>query len=479
MDRMSPLDAAFLEAEDEEPTTSMAIASIAVFEGAPPPQEELLRAYESRLPMIPRYRQKVVTPLFDLGPPVWVDDPDFDLSFHVRRTALPAPGSDAAMFRLMARLMAQRLDRSRPLWECWVVEGLQDDRWAMVSKVHHCMVDGVSGTQLYHLLLSASPDEGLPDEPPEPWWPTPPPSRLTVTADAARQLALSPLRLASTVGAALTSPGKTVSKTREIGRGMLALFSNVRPAHGSTLIGDVGRQRRYDATTVNMQQVRMVCKAYDVTINDVALAAATGAFRALLLARDEQCLPNTVRSLVPVSVRARGEEGIFDNRVSCLLADLPVHVPDPVDRLRAVHSHIAHLKSLKEAEAGVVVTDMAAREPFLLVAPVLRTVFRVPQRNIVTVTTNVPGPRHPLYLLGQRMLRLQPYVPIAARVRIGVAILSYCDELTFGVTGDYDTADVELLTGQIRHAVDELVAAAATTTPTATPSATVHDRQPA
>jgi diacylglycerol O-acyltransferase len=456
MDRMSPLDAAFLQAEDEEPETSMAIASIAVFDGNPPPQEELLRAYASRLPFIPRYRQRVVRPYAELGPPVWVDDPDFDLSFHMRRTALPAPGGDAELYRLMCRIMAQRLDRSRPLWECWVVEGLQEDRWALVSKVHHCMVDGVSGTELYHLLLSTSPDDTTIEDPP-PWQAAEPPTRLAVTADAVTQLALSPLKMARLFSGVVRSPATALQRAVDTGRGAVALAGAIRPAHGSTLVGPIGRYRRYDATVVNLQHVRMVSQAFGVTINDVALAAATSAFRELLLARGEACTPNTVRSLVPVSVRAAGEEGVFDNRVSCLLADLPVHVPDPVDRLDAVHVHLGHLKALHEADAGVVVTELAAREPFPLVAPVVRALFRVPQRNIVTVTTNVPGPRHPLYLLGRRLVRMLPYVPIASRVRFGIAIFSYCDELTFGVTGDFDTADVDLIVREIDRAIDDLV----------------------
>ena len=457
MDRMSPLDAAFLQAEDEEPETSMAIASIAVFDGPAPSQDELLRAYASRLPLIPRYRQRVITPYAELGPPVWVDDPDFDLSLHIRRAALPAPGGDAELFQLMARVMGQRLDRSRPLWECRLVEGLSGKRWALISKVHHCMVDGVSGTQLYHLLLSTSPD-ALTIEDPGPWHSAPVPSRLAVTGDAATQLALSPVRLARWFGNALRTPNRTLHRLAETARGAAAMAAAVRPASQSTLVGPIGKNRRYDATAVKLRDVRRVCDEYGVTINDVALAAVTSAFRALLQARGEACTPNAVRSLVPVSVRAQGEEGIFENRVSLLLADLPVHVTDAVERLTAVHTHVAHLKSTHEADAGVVATDLAAREPFPLVAPLVRAMFHLPQRNIVTVTTNIPGPRQPLYMLGRRLVRLMPYVPIASRLRFGIAIFSYCDELTFGVTGDYDTADVQLIGREISVAIDELVA---------------------
>jgi WS/DGAT/MGAT family acyltransferase len=470
MDRMSPLDAAFLQAEDEAPETSMAIASIAVFDGPAPTLEELTRAYASRLPLMPRYRQRVVAPYAELGPPVWVDDPDFDLSFHIRRTALPAPGDDAELFALMARVMAQRLDRSRSLWECWLVEGLKGKRWALISKVHHCMVDGVSGTELYHLLLSTSPDD-LTIEDPGPWQAATVPSRIAVTGDAATQLVLSPLRLVRLVGNALRTPTRTLHHVAETARGAAAMATAVRPTHDSTLVGPISKNRRYDATAVDLRDVKRVCHEYGVTVNDVALAAATSAYRALLLARGETCTPNTVRTLVPVSVRAQGDEGIFDNRVSCLLADLPVHLSDPVERLAAVHAHVAHLKSTHAADAGVLATDLAASEPFPLVAPLVRAMFHLPQRNIVTVTTNIPGPREPLYMLGRPLRRLMPYVPIASRLRFGIAIFSYCDELTFGVTGDYDTADVELIGREISAAIDELVAGV--------PAAQVGELQPA
>ena len=459
MDRMSPLDAAFLQAEDEEPEISMAIASIAVFRGPAPTLDELTRAYASRLHLIPRYRQRVITPYGDLGPPVWADDPDFDLSFHIRRTALPAPGGDAEMFALMGRVMAQRLDRRRPLWDCWLVEGLADGKWALISKVHHCMVDGVSGTQLYHLLLSTSPDDVTIEEA-APWEGHALPSRVAVTADAAVQLALSPVRLAKLVGSAARTPRHSLHHLAATARGAVALAGAVRPTHDSTLLGPIGPHRRYQATAVDLDKVRLVSRAFGVTVNDVALAAATSAFRRLLLARGETCAPNTVRSLVPVSVRAQGEEGILENRVSGLLADLPVHLPDPVQRLTAVHDHVAHLKATHEADAGVVATDLAASEPFPLVAPLVRAMFHLPQRNLVTVTTNVPGPRMPLFMLGRRLERLMPYVPIAARLRFGIAIFSYCDELTFGVTGDYDATGIDVLVTELARSVDELVARA-------------------
>jgi diacylglycerol O-acyltransferase len=345
--------------------------------------------------------------------------------------------------------MGQRLDRSRPLWEVWLVEGLARHRWALISKVHHCMVDGVAGTEIYYLLLSPTEEIETPTAPP-PWQPPPLPSSLSLALDALGTLALNPVRQVQAAVRAATTPRATWGRLTAGARGLVALSGALRPVPDTTLLGTIGAQRRYAATSVGLRDVKEIAHAHGVTVNDVALAAATAGFRALLLSRGERCTPNTVRSLVPVSVRAPSAHGVFDNRVSCLLADLPVHVPEPVQRLRAVHAHLARLKSLHEAEAGVAVTEVAAHEPFPLVAPLVRAAWHLPQHSLATVTTNVPGPREPLYLQGRRLLQLLPYVPIASRIRSGIAILSYCDTLSFGVTADYASgADIELMTSTI------------------------------
>jgi len=446
MDRLGPLDAAFLEAEDADRHTSMAIASVAVFAGPSPSYEEFSAAYASSLPLIPRYRQRVRRIPFDLGPPVWVDDPHFDLSWHLRRTALPAPGADADLHRLLARVMAQRLDRDRPVWEAWLVEGLDGDRWALISKVHHCMVDGVAGTELYHLLLSPSPTiEDLP------YVALAAPSRsapsdFRLLLDAGLQLGLIPFRQLALLRRGIGRPREALSRLNASAHGLFALSGAAVPASSSSLIGVTGQQRRYDASVLPMRDVKGIGRHFGVTVNDVALAVVTGGFRALLLSRGEDCAPTKVRSLVPVSVRPPGAEGELANKVSCLLVDLPVHLDDPVHRLEAVHAAVTRARDRGEAVAGAALVELAEHEPFLAVSPLLRTVLHLPQRSVVTVTTNVPGPREPLYLRGRQMLRLLPYVPIAGGVRIGIAILSYCDELAIGVTADFDSGnDVEVL----------------------------------
>jgi WS/DGAT/MGAT family acyltransferase len=457
MQRMHALDAAFLDAEDEDPNVSMAIASIAVFDGPAPSDDELIAAYEAKLPLVPRYRQRVIRPLLDLAAPVWVDDPDFDIGYHIRRTALPRPGDAAALRRLMSRVMAQRLDRDRPLWECWVVEGLDDGRWALISKVHHCMGDGVSGTELYHLLLSTTSDVE-PLVSPQQWCPNAPPSVLQVTAAGAWSLASSPTRHLQVFARLLRHPTTTAARVATTVRGLRAMAGVLRPAPSSSLLGAIGRQRFYVAETVSLTQVKRIAHHYGVTVNDVALAAATAGLRAVLATEGDALTPHSVRTLVPVSVRAPGEEGIPENRVSCLLAELPVDVVDPVQRLKNVHRELQRLKDTHEAEAGEALVAPADHEPFVLVSPLLRAMFRLPQRAVVTVTTNVPGPREPLFLLGRRMVHLLPYVPIAAGVRLGTAILSYCDEISFGVTADLAMAsDADLLAQRMRQEIQTLL----------------------
>jgi diacylglycerol O-acyltransferase len=457
-DRLSPLDAAFLEIEDEDSHASMAIASVAILEGPAPSHEEFLSAVAARLPLVDRYRQKLRQVPFDLGCPSWVDDPDFDLAYHVRRTALPAPGDDDAMCRLMARVMSQRLDRDRPLWEYWVVEGLAGGHWALISKVHHCMVDGVSGTHLYHVLFDESPSQDH-TWPPDTWRPSAEPSTLSLTAQALLALALNPVEQLRLAIRALLAPRATLRRTLDTARGLAVLAGALQPAAATSLVGPIGRHRRYAIARVPLADMMRISRAAGVSLNDVALAAITGGFRTMLEKRGESPGPHSVRSLVPVSVRAPGDEGVYENQLSLMLALLPVHLADPVARLKAVHRHLSGLKASGEARAGATMTTLATHEPFAPISWGMRFAARLPQRAIVTVTTNVPGPRIPLYLLGRRLVEILPYVPIATRLRTGIAIFTYCDQMTFGITGDFEhMPEVDLLASAIDQSIHELAA---------------------
>ena len=460
MDRLNPLDAIFVDAEDGDRHVSMAIASIAVFEGPAPSHEEFLAHLAGRLPRVPRYRHKLRTVPFRLGRPVWVEDPDFDIRYHVRRTALPAPGGDRQLADLMARVMSQRLDRDHPLWEYWVAEGLSEGRWAVISKVHHCMVNGVSGTDLYGVIFDFSPEGSPPAtdaRPPA----TAEPSSVELAARAALDAVVLPVREAVALSAVAADPAAAVRQAADTARALAKLAPAIRPATGSSLSGQIGRQRRYTWARVSLDDVKTIKQELGGTVNNVVLAAISGGFRTLLLARGEEPGPHMVRSLVPVSVRAPGEENVYENQVSAILADLPVHVADPVERLAAVRAELLALKASREAMAGQALTSLGRFTPFPLASWWARLAFGLPQREIVTVTTNVPGPRQPLYGMGRRLLEIIPYVPIATTLRTGVSIFTYCGNVTFGITGDFAAnPDLPVLAHGIEDGIAELLKAA-------------------
>ncbi len=458
MDRLKPLDAVFVDAEDEDENTSMAIASIAVFEGPAPAHKEAMALIAERLPCVPRYRQKLRTVPFRLARPVWADDPDFDLEYHVRRTALPEPGEYRQLADLMARVMSQRLDRAHPLWEYWVVEGLARDRWALISKVHHCMIDGVGGADLYRVLMEPVPG---PAQPPENPAASQPPSAISLAAQAAADMARLPLRQARALSAAVADPGRTVEQAVGMARAAARFAPSLWPAAQSSLSGNIGHQRRYAWTRTSLEDIKTIKRAFGGTVNDVVLAAISGGFRALLLERGEQPAPHEVPSLVPVSVRAPGDNGSFGNQVSATVSNLPVHIADPVERLAAVRAEQDSLKASGEAMIGQALVALGRYSAYPLASWLVRKALALPQREIVTVTTNVPGPQEPLYWMGRRLEEIIPYVPIASTVRTGISIFSYDGSVTFGITGDYMTnPDLDVLAQGIEHGVSELLLAA-------------------
>ncbi|MEU8239000.1 wax ester/triacylglycerol synthase family O-acyltransferase [Actinoplanes missouriensis] len=431
MDYLSPLDASFLDAEDQDPHASLAICSVAVLDGPPPGQDEFAAMIRGRLPLVPRYRQRVHRIPFNLGRPVWVDDPDFDLDLHLRRTALPAPGGDAELANLVGRVMSQRLDREHPLWEDWIIEGLPDGRWALLSKVHHCMVDGVSGSELYRLICDTSPTPRPPV--PDDWEPARGADTLDLTLDALGRLARFPFDQARIMLGAV----RDAAQTGRLAGGLSSLAGAFLPVGPTALRGPLGRARRYAVARMPLADVITTAHAYEVTVNDVYLAAVSGALRRLLQARGEDPAEHPLRTLVPVSTRTRDQEGVLDNRVASLLVLLPVEIDDPVERLRAVHERILALRAAHEAEAAAGLAELADREPYAAVSLIIRGALLVPQQAITAVTTNVPGPRERLYILGRPVREILPYVPIGERLRIGVAAFTYAGQAAFGVTTDF------------------------------------------
>jgi diacylglycerol O-acyltransferase / wax synthase len=454
MQTMSSLDASFLHVEDA--VTHMHLGSVGIFEGPPPGPEEVPAAIAARLPQVPRYRQKVAFVPLALGRPVWVDDRHFDLSYHVRRTGLPAPGSERELRSLVGRVMSQQLDRAKPLWEIWIVEGLDDGRWALISKSHHCMVDGISATDILSVLLDSTRDQspdGLDD-----WTPQPEPNSVELVARSVAQRALSPYEALRTAASIAQAPSRVARELLVVAKGLVNLRQVAAPGSATSLNGPIGPHRRWDWARSRLSDIKQIRSAHGGTVNDVVLAVLTGAFRELLLARGEQVEGRVVRTLVPVSVRAEQERGTYDNKVSAVFAELPVELEDPVLRLEAIHEQMQELKTSGQAVAAERLTALTGFAPAVLLALAGRLASSIPQRTVNTVTTNVPGPQQPLFLRGRRMLEAFPFVPLGGSVQLGVAIFSYDGNITFGVTGDRDGApDIDLFCGAIERSVAELL----------------------
>ena len=459
-DRLSPLDASFLHIEDD--VSHMHIASVAIFEGPEPAFGDVVSMIDSKLALVPRYRQIVKSVPFELGRPVWVDDPHFNIEYHLRHTALPAPGGEDELRSLVGRVMAQQLDRSKPLWEIWVVQGLEGGRWAMLSKTHHALVDGVSGTDLLAVVMDLSPETQRPAET-EPWTPRPMPSGWSLATDAITSMVRSPYEQLRAARAQTRLLRRMAGYAKEVTSGIVAMGGLVRPTPLSSLNGPLGPHRRYDWATTTVDEIKRVRKELGGTFNDVVLASITNGFRELLLSRDED-IDRVVRTLVPVSVRPRDEsgkavgDGTFENRVTAMFAELPVDIEDPALRLHVISEQMKDLKESKQAMAGEALTSMSGFAPPMLLALGMRLATKAGQRNVNTVTTNVPGPQFPLYAAGRRMVRAFPYVPLAGQVRIGIAIFSYNGEVNFGITGDYDsTPDIDVLAHGIEDGMTQML----------------------
>jgi diacylglycerol O-acyltransferase len=456
-DRLTGLDSSFLHLERD--VAHMHVAGCTIFEGKAPTHKELLEAIDSRLHLVPRYRQRLGFVPLQQGRPVWVDDPHFKLAYHVRHTALPRPGGDEELRRLAGRVFSQALDRSRPLWELWLVEGLEKNRFALLSKTHHALVDGISGVDIATVLFDTSP-EPMPVAPPEQEWiPRPLPSGAQLLADALLERATVPAEVARGLRAALRGPRQVAERvgTALAGFGALA-WAGMQPAPPSPFNVKIGPHRRFTWVRGDLTQFKAVKNALGGTVNDVVLAVVTGALGRYMRLHNEPT-DEMLKAMVPVSVRADVERGALGNRVAAMWAPLPVGITDPVQRLLTISQAMEGVKESGQAVGAQVLTGLSGFAPPTILAQAARLQAR--QRLFNLVVTNIPGPQFPLYMLGRELEAIYPMVPLAENTALGIAIMSYDGQLNFGLTADFDAlSDVETLAEGLHSSIEELVAAA-------------------
>jgi WS/DGAT/MGAT family acyltransferase len=457
-DRLSGLDSSFLHLERDD--SHMHVAACSVLEGPAPAYEEVLEAIVSRLHLVPRYRQRLAFVPLSQGRPVWVDDPHFNASFHVRHTALPRPGSDEELKRLAGRIFSQSLDRSKPLWELWLVEGLADGRFAVLFKTHHALVDGISGVDIATVLFDTA-REPTPVAPPEhEWVPRPLPSDAQLLADALLERATVPAEIARGVRAALRGPRQLADRLGETLAGVGALaWAGLGAAPPSPFNVRIGPHRRFTWVETELAQLKAIKDTLGGTVNDVVLTVVTGALASYMSQHGHETEGLTLRAMVPVSVRGEIERGALGNRVAAMSAPLPVEFDDPVARLLKIRHDMQGVKDSGQAVGAQTLTRLSGFAPPTIMAQAARLQAR--QRFFNLVVTNVPGPQFPLFLLGRQLQSMYPLVPLAQNTALGIAVVSYNGQMNFGLNADYDAlADIETLADALREASAELAAAA-------------------
>jgi len=465
-DRLTGLDSSFLHLESGG--AHMHVASVAVFRGEAPPYDEFVEHLERRLHLVPRYRQRLALVPLEQGRPVWVDDPHFNVRYHLRHTALPAPGGPTQLKRLASRVFSQQLDRSKPLWEIWLVEGVAGDRFALLAKTHHALVDGVSGVDILTVLFDTAADPAPVPEPDRPWVPRPLPSSAQLLADALLERATVPAEIVRGARAALRAPrrvaGAFVKSAEALGSFFWAGTADQAP--DTPLNVRIGPHRRFTWVPASLKEFKAIKSELGGSVNDVVLAAVAGALGAWLREQGVRTHGLELKAMVPVSVRAEAERGDLGNRVAAMWAPLPVGVADPVERLRLVREAMSHLKESGQAVGAQLLTELTGFAPPTIMAQASRLQAR--QRFFNLVVTNVPGPQFPLYLMGRRMDAVYPMVPLAANQALGIAIMSYDGELNFGLNADFDALPgVERIASLIHEAIGELAEAAAAAPPAA------------
>jgi WS/DGAT/MGAT family acyltransferase len=458
LDRLSSTDASFLA--QEGPTSHMHIGGVLIFEGPPPPFDDLLDQVRGRLHLVPRYRQKLATPPLETGRPLWVDDQSFNLEYHVRNTALPAPGSEEQLLRLAARIASQQLDRSKPLWEMWVVEGLEGDRFGLISKTHHSLVDGVSGVDLATVLFDLEQEPAPPATDLDPWRPSSEPSAAEMVLAGVRGMVKTSVGLAERAVAATTRPATSLARARDAVEGVGEIvWAGLNPAPETPLNVEIGPHRRYAVVRQQLSDYKQIKDALGGTVNDVVLTVVSGAIARWLHGRGVRTEGLELRALVPVSVRTQDQRGTLGNKLAVMRAPLPVYIRDPLARLRFVKTAMDGLKESKQAVGAATLTAVNNLAPPTVLAQASRLNFSTRLFNLIV--TNIPGPQQPLYVLGRRLEDLFPVAFLPKGHALAVAIMSYNGRLDYGLLGDYDQLpDIEVVTAGIEDSLAELLAAA-------------------
>jgi diacylglycerol O-acyltransferase / wax synthase len=458
-DRLTALDSTFLHLEDHS-AAHMHVASVMVFEGSAPSHRELVEHVNARLHLVPRYRQKLAFVPLGQGRPVWTDDPHFNPYYHIRHTALPKPADDAALKRLAGRLFSQRLDRSKPLWEIWLVQKMSGGRFALVAKTHHALVDGISGVDITTVLFDTA-REPAPTAPASTWSAKPLPGPAKLLGEALLERTTVPNEMLRGARALLRAPRRAVSQVREglLSVGATTMAGISAPAPPTPFNVDIGPHRRYTYIDADLARFKAIKDSLGGTLNDAVLTSVTLALGRYLRRQGIDTDGLVLKAMVPVSVRSRAQRGALGNQVAAMWAPLPVGISTPAEAMSSVAAAMEDLKSSGQAVGAQVLTELAGFAPPTILSQAARLQAR--QQFFNLVVTNVPGPQFPLYLLGRELRRLYPVVPLAARQALGIAVMSYDGHLGFGLLGDYDALpELDAIADDLKWAIASLYRAA-------------------
>jgi diacylglycerol O-acyltransferase len=456
--RLTALDNQFLHLET--PAVHMHVAGLAILDPATRPSgpltlEDLRELIARRIHLVPRFRQRIMQVPFNAARPVWVDDPAFDVDFHLRRAALPAPGGRKELADYVERVHSRPLDRSKSLWEMYFIEGLEDGHVAVLSKVHHCLIDGVSGIDIATVLLDFTVEPRAIE--PEPWTPEPLPSGRDLLLDAVREQVTNPVKAGiEAASSAVRAPALAFEQARAMAGGLASLIA-AGNAPESPFNRPVGANRRFTMVEASVEDFRNVKHALGGTVNDVVLTVVAGAINRFLTRRGTPA--ETFRTMVPVSTRDESQRMALGNRVSNIFVDLPVGPMDAADRLGAITAATRDLKSSHAAVGATTLMELGTWAPPTLHALAARLMSR--GRFINLVVSNVPGPQIPMYMLGARLVATYPMMPLAERCALSIAVTSLTGVMGFGLTSDWDSLpDIEYLAEGILVTLDELKKAA-------------------